>query len=736
MIIDIDEFYGGFMKKMISMTVAALLLLPLSLSAAIESGYLRDKLPQNTLMYLRVPHHWGVSSAAKDTRFNQVLSSEINQKTIAQIDEGLYKNVWSTLDNAIQSPVFSFLNHHIRSPYEVVAYLPENAPIMALQVLSSAKLNLNDTKVLQKLLESMAASTEAKVNILQAFDEKQFAQITVANTPMMLHYDSAQQRLYTLSSMAAMTPSALKKAVSLFQTTAEHPMFAVEKQFDNSGQGLFFWVNAGILLPIIKPMMPPAEKEQLTTMGLFGIHSMALGLGTADKKGRLKFNIDFEKSGLLNYLPAIENSFTVNSAGKPDFLVSFSLPLKEVLMKVEQALQTFAPADYQEYQAASQQFEQLTGISLLDAADIFAGEHHVFTDKTGYFYATKIKNKATLDKLLTWVATSFQGELSKKTIKNIEYYELNYSDPSLQDMEKELKQLGDEHPVLNFVVELLTRLRSRAYWREEGEYLVFSSFPQMLYDRALATDKQALQHWLTTEQHQNAQHSLFLLSTQPENISRFFYYAYLGSLNLLADLAKTKIDIAAFPSALELNLPRWGTYAAQLDLSENQANIELIFENNPLEFLINHMGTVAFATGIGAAVALPAYMKAQERAQIFEEQTENTKTPPQQEAPDQTQIAATGVSLLYDFAAPAEQYYLENEELPTLEDLGVSLEGSVFSNVEILEEEEIGYAATFRDQELGVIFFTYDEDGEEWLCEADQELVVESSESHCELIVD
>ena len=725
------------MKKIISMTVAALLLLPLSLSAAIESGYLRDKLPQNTLIYLRVPHHWGVTSAAKDTRFNQVLSGEVNQKTIAQIDTGLYKNVWSELDSVIQSPVFSFLNHHIRSPYEVVAYLPENAPIMALQVLTSAKLNLSDTKVLQQLLDSMAAAAQSEVNILQAFDENHFAQITVANTPMMLHYDSAQQRLYTLSSMAAMTPSALKKAVSLFQPTTEHPMFAVEKQFDNSGQGLFFWVNAEQLLPILKPMMPPEKQEPLTAMGIFGLRSVALGLGTADKKGRLKFSVDFEKSGLLNYLPAIENSFTVDSAGKPDFLVSFSLPLKDVLIKVEQALQTFAPEDYKEYQVFSQEFEQLTGVSLLDAADIFAGEHHIFTDNTGYFYATKIKNKATLDKLLNLLVTKLQGELNKKTTKNVEYYELNYSDPSLQEMEKELKQLGGEHPVFNFVVELLTRLRSRAYWREEGDYLVFSSFSQMLRDRALATDRQPLQQWLTTEQHQNAQHSLLLLSTQPKNLSRFFYYSYLGSLNILADIAKTKIDISAFPSALELDLPRWGTYAAQVDLAETQANIELIFENNPLEFLVNHMGTVAVATGVGAAVALPAYMKAQERAQVFEEQGERTDTAPAPKpAPDQTQIAAAGVSILYDFAAPAEQFYLENEELPTLEDLGVSLEGSVFSDVEILEEEELGYAATFHDQELGVIFFTYDEDGEEWLCEADKELVVESSESHCELIVD
>ena len=139
--------------------------------------------------------------------------------------------------------------------------------------------------------------------------------------------------------------------------------------------------------------------------------------------------------------------------------------------------------------------------------------------------------------------------------------------------------------------------------------MIFGQVPQLLIDRSRSTQRTPLGLWLRTKQGQDASAALLLASTTIDNTPRYLYYLYVSALQLLADMSSAELDVFTLPTALDLDLPDKGTYGFQLDFSDPFIGLEMVFENNPLEFLAAMDFKTVLATAMGAAVAVPAILK-------------------------------------------------------------------------------------------------------------------------------
>ena len=129
----------------------------------------------------------------------------------------------------------------------------------------------------------------------------------------------------------------------------------------------------------------------------------------------------------------------------------------------------------------------------------------------------------------------------------------------------------------------------------------------MLLDQARDPNQVSIAQWLKRTQKQDTQNSIFVFSTSISASPRRVYYFYLQALQFLADVSDQSINIAALPSAYELDLARPGSYSFRIDLAKHLLGVELSFESNPLEFIASaDMSTVA-VVGVLAAIAIPAY---------------------------------------------------------------------------------------------------------------------------------
>jgi Tfp pilus assembly major pilin PilA len=182
------------------------------------------------------------------------------------------------------------------------------------------------------------------------------------------------------------------------------------------------------------------------------------------------------------------------------------------------------------------------------------------------------------------------------------------------------------------------------------------------------------------------------------------YYGYLEVLNMLADLVGIDIDISKLPSAQDLQLPPSGSYGIQWFASPERVGLEIVFENNPLEFLAAQDMSSVMVIGILAAIAIPAYQDYTLRAQV---------------------------SSTLAHAEPAkrwvEAFWLENKRFPNSADIAKfdfnRLRGGNISRVVMLPDTgaiviTMGGNATFKGKRI-LLKPAATQDGLQWSCKSE-----------------
>jgi hypothetical protein len=702
------------MHKKIILIIALLFPIMGQTTPLSEPASLRQFMPPNAIGYIRIPNPWGLND-------NGPLANEQNIQQLQKLKTAIHQNILVKGKEFIH-PLVTLLLHHLRSPLEAVFLLPEQTPPAFTNIVLSAKLNFSSIDELNQFLKKLVAKMPS-LQVKNELSTEGNGLLIVGPISIFLNYNLNSQRI-TLMTGLMVSPNLFQQTLAKFNSAAEptkeHPMYEMENRIDTSHQGYFSWINLQKILPAIQANIPPSKLLKLQKWGILDFRAIGLGCGTRDGKGRLSLVIDAPRTGYRALFPAINNDLSITASGKPGSVISFSIPSLAWLKGFEEMITAEGDAYPQEkYQAFKQEFTQDFGFSIEDALAAFGPEIVFFTDNAGEFFAIKTGDKSKVQEILKIMVSKYGLTYETRDINGKVYHHLAVSPATLREhLAAEGETKTDAFGLL-----ISSKLKSHYYWVEDEGYLIFATVPQPLFDRQLDTQRVPIQQWLTQEQRQNSQTSLFLISTTLADTPRYFYYIYLYSLEMLGDLADANIDLFSLPSANALKLPRNGTYGLQADVSESLLSLELTFENNPLEFLLTpEIGMQVAIVGILAAVAIPAYTKYLERAKGLSEESEESEETDESNETDESisNAIAEATVLLNGLKELSEEFYAIFGRLPEIKEIeeiwSIETEGE-YSKIRLLESNT-GYFVEFKDNSnlLGKLIILYDASSKTWTC--------------------
>ena len=594
-------------KPWLMLCLCLVLFAPVSYAKVSQEPQLRKAVPSDALGYIRIPSIWGFLSAPKGNALNDALKDDNHVLELEGLKESIGKRFGELAGRRLE-PVINLLVVQLASPIEIFLELPDNAPLQMATILASANLSIDSLESFKNFLTNMV-NAAPKLSLMEEVSSDGYAVLATEGMPIFLHY---APETGLLNAMVGITVNdeVLRDRIDASQPAKDHPMYAFEKEIDESGQGLFLWLNVNKLMPTIQASIAPGNLETLEKWGLTEIRNLAFGWGVSRGNGRLKLSIEGPKAGYRKLFPGIENNFSVWASGEPETVFTLSLPLQEI----RDGLKTLGekeriPSILEILDNADKFCQARLSMPLNDVLEAFGPELILFTDEIDSLFALRIKNREKMTTLLLNISNQAGASMETTEHDGRRYHHLIL--PSMVSFADSVQEETGLSQRLLF--ELLDSINTHLYWTEEDGYLIFASVPQALFDRADAENRVSIQSWI--DQHQDTTHSVLNLSTRFARIPSRLYYTYLEVITSFADMADYKIDIFSLPSARQADLPSEGVYGIQLDLSDTMASLTFTFENNPLEFLMaQNAAMTAAALGVITAIAVPNFIEYRARA--------------------------------------------------------------------------------------------------------------------------
>ena len=571
----------------------------------IHDPWVRDRLPRGTQVYQRIPHPLGLLAAPKGNMLDAALASEANVRNLIAIHEGLVATL--TADSGILSdPRASLLIDHLRSPVEVAATV-----LPAPTVLAGMTLDLRANAEVEALFTALAQYPPLP-GLAGPLDDSGYGELVGLPFPALVNFDAGTGRLAIFCGPGA-NRSTLEGLLGASGENLDHPMAELEAQIDASGQGFFSWVDTSELLALGGMFVPSEVDTVLRATGAQQLRSAAFGMGVADGKGRIKLVADVGTLSSDRPFPVIANDISATSVGEPRSLFLVSIPDPAEFRRLEAlALSYLPPEAGAQWDGVQAMITGAIGVSIEEILEAIGPELVYFTDRAGEFVGLKVRNSDLLDDVLERISAKFGTPLEERRVEGqtIRYASFAGMPGLPQELlaEETLPWMG-----------MLSRMRSRTYWVEEDGYLYSASLPQPLMDRARLDADTDIGEWLEETQRLDLSTAVVAATGTVANLPRKTYMAYLGSMQMLADVVGAEHDIWAMPTAVDLGLPERGSLGLSINLGRPYITAELSYESHPLEPLFGGggMGAVA-AAGILAAIAIPAYQDYTMRAQVSE----------------------------------------------------------------------------------------------------------------------
>ncbi|MBT7445960.1 MAG: hypothetical protein HN790_18540 [Methylococcales bacterium] len=589
---------------------------------------LNKKVSSETFAYIRIPNMWGLLSSPKGNAISNALASPAHQTQIAELKAAVEKNILTELEPYTGFALKLVLSR-LTSPIEAMAITPKGSPSPIPNLAIRTQLDFKTVGEFKALLAAM--SQEIPIQITAPITAEGFGTLQVEAVTIQLHFDSATGMLNMVAGQMV-NQKIFDEITSLPDAT--YPVFqADQQQIDNSGQGLFIWLNAKKILPLAQAGMPPEVSMGLQQMGLLDATSAAAGMGMSNGKGRLQVFLNAPHTGLRKSIPGVNNNFSVTSAGTPGGMFSISILSLELLQGVEKLMQMMSPDDYTQYEATQKQIKEAAGFDARDVLSAIGPETLFFSDDEGSYLAIRLRDPAKFYGILDKLKQMFQLKHEQVTVDGVQHHHLAIPGISFPQSSPD------------FLMTLLSRSGTHLYWIEDNGYLLMAQIPQMLMEHQKSANRQPIQHWLNEQQRQSGQHSMALLSFTLEDMPTEIYNVYLQLLLMLGDFAEYPIDLYKLPSASQVNLANNGTFGVQFDMSESQIGFGITYESTMIDFLLDPgAGSVVVVGGIMAAVAIPAYQDYITRASVAE-----------------------GMSIASGYKIAVSEYYYLNNKLPTAE---------------------------------------------------------------------
>lgn len=570
---------------------------------------LRDRLPPNAVAYVRIPDMLDFLSSPKGDLLTEAQANTAHQKIVREIRTAIKTQLGSDTELNLGALQKIFLQY-MRSPLELAVLAEEQQPIPI--AIAAMKLDINKTQVFADLVKEWIKERQGFYLFNNEVTTDGYASLAKGPVSYQLHFDQ-ESGVMSLMTGVGVDRERFKKVFSGLRNQEHHPMYDLEQQIDSSHHGLFAWVNTQKLLPLLGNTMPPEKYQELTEKGVTDIRAMAFGWGVSDGKGRIKLIVNLpSQSKLRRFIPAAQNDISFQSAGIPKSVVLFAIPSEAQFSAIESGLREIQGEEAeQRYQQGKEKMRERFGIGIEDILAAIGPEVLLVSDEEGDYAAIHVRDrKRYMDFLQRWVK---KNDLSytHTDIRGVTLHHIKL--PSLMKITAEERQ---KQKKVSPIEPYLQRISSHLYWIEEGDYLLMSAVPQMLFEVHAQPRRVSIQQWLTDIQGQDSKHSWMLFSTGVRESPRRVYYGYLEVLNMLADLVGIDIDISKLPSAQDLQLPPSGSYGIQWFASPERVGLEIVFENNPLEFLAAQDMSSVMVIGILAAIAIPAYQDYTLRAQV------------------------------------------------------------------------------------------------------------------------
>jgi type II secretory pathway pseudopilin PulG len=566
----------------------------------ISAPWLRDRLPAGALTYERIPHPLGLMAIPKGNVLDTALGSEANIQNLIRLQQGLAENF------AVGIPPMRLIDA-LRSPIEIAGI---GAPPLT-SVILAATLSFRSDADFEAYVGELSQLSQGAVSLAAPLDSDGFAQLMPppgVPVQIFVNFDEATGRLALYGGIAADRTSFQRL---LGSDAVDHPMHAIEAEIDDSGQGLFAWVDAAQALQAGAAFLPP---EAVQTIGALQIRSLGLGAGVANGKGRLKLLIDAGTGNPNRPLPVVSNRITATSVGDTRHLFLLSIPSAAEFTRLEGLVLSNFPAETANAWAQIKAgFSESTGTSIEEILSAIGPELITISDRVGDYFALHVNDQDLFDNVLErWTSnagvTLNAREVEGQTIRSIEL-PASFGVPQAADMP----------PQAAAVVEMVSRMRTRFYWVADGDYLYVAGTPQLLIDRVAIGADASVAEWLDDTQRFDVSSSLLAMTGSAERLPQMMYNGYVGMMQTFADLAGVDYDVWSMPTANQLGLPERGTLGASINLGEPYISFELSYESHPAELLVGTGGMAAVAAvGIAAAIAIPAYQDYTIRAQVSE----------------------------------------------------------------------------------------------------------------------
>jgi Tfp pilus assembly protein PilE len=571
----------------------------------IRQPWLREHLPDDALIYFRIPHFLGLLATPKGDSLDAALRSRSNVENLVKIKQGIAENVLEQIP-LFADPRIRLFEKHLRSPLEVAAFMtPAPSALVALN------LDLASNDALYEVFE-MFALISPNFTLAGPLDDQGYSQINGTPVPLFLNFDAASGRML-LNGGPAVTRESFAAMVESVAAGNNHRMASMEQDIDQSGQGLFFWIDAGQALPAMRTFMQPSQVTELNNLGLDRVRAAAIGWGVSDHKGRLAIVADVPTDTGRDLLPYVNNKLSARSVGDPDGLILLSIPAATDFARIETlSLQSASVEARTSWVRGKAVFRDITGVTIEELLAAVGPELMVIFDAAGDYAAWRVRDRELWDDLLSRIAEKVGNKPDEKRIAGKTYY--HWSMPGQFDWMENDATTGND-----WLQSLLLKQRDHLYWTiDDDGFLYTASVPQILIERAAKGAKTDIGQWLTDVQRIDASHAVLSLTGTNRKLPKRFYAVYIEIMQFLADIAETEIDVWSMPTADQLRLPENGAIGLTVKFGDPNLAIELMFENNPLEALISGGGSSIAIAGILAAIAIPAYQDYEIRAKVSE----------------------------------------------------------------------------------------------------------------------
>lgn len=591
-----------------------------------RASFLRDKLTDHTVGYVRIPTQFGMAFSIKDKNSDRVMVNNANEKIVLHLKKVLQDP--SLVNEALQQYISMPLNEtpidlgkltsmiytSVDGPIEIMANDMNKMLSPATQLLVSVPVSFSSAKELDEAVKQLFRQDIGLENHDGFYPLSESA---------LMYFDAQDRRLFISLGQKALSKERLKELVDSLKITKSHRMYAYENQIDLSGQNLLVWAEIAGSRDMAAMLVQ--QEAPIFAEFLQNTEGFAFGVGAKNKLGHAKF-ISKTNTQKVSALKDFAKPLDFKTVGEPKHLAVMAVPSKQTMITFLKQNDNVTDEDLSKFE---QQAIETLSFNPLDLLDIFGPKIIAYQDETGGNLALGIQNKAAFSQLINDLTR--KGHVVHKVEKGL--HELKISNPLFDLMghlgstinNNPLERLATEYglvqPMAAEIVSAIYGIRALdvnyyLYWNEEQDWIVINTLPYSLTERNKA--KISVAKWM---EDQGIHSSGIVLSYTGEmkGAEERWYRDYLKFMRNNHDLLGQKFDLFSMPAPSSLKFNPTSRIGGHLSIDNDWVVYSLDYDISPFYMpqLFMGQGGVMFM-GMMSSFAIPAYQDYTKRTYVAE----------------------------------------------------------------------------------------------------------------------